>query len=193
MHLIERGNHFSQLQILFASNAYSAQIFVRKDALVKNWTLWLMTKIFPSTPIHLSHPRNLSKTEKIYLRSLSTQQAGKKKNFFKHRYLCSFYFIKKWKVALVYVCVFFPPYNNLYSVIKDLLGYPHFAMHDIFSITWAFFLGPFHLPDIPAKETLWTSEGRHQQSNGKRLLLGFQEQLFLITVLNTAVIRPINS
>lgn len=69
MYLIERGNSFSQLQILFTSNAYSAQIFVWKDALVKNWTLWLMTKIFPSTPVHLSYPRNLSKAEKIYLRT----------------------------------------------------------------------------------------------------------------------------
>lgn len=75
MYLIERGNNFSQLQILFASNAYSAQIFVWKDALVKNGTLWLMDKIFLSTAIHLSHPRNLSETEKIYLRSLSMQQA----------------------------------------------------------------------------------------------------------------------
>lgn len=144
---------------------------------------------------HSSKPSKKSFKNRKDLFEVFKYTAGrkKKKKIFKHRYLCSFYFIKKWKVALVYVCVFFPPYNNLYSVIKDLLGYPHFAMHDIFSITWAFFLGPFHLPDIPAKETLWTSEGRHQQSNGKRLLLGFQEQLFLITVLNTAVIRPINS
>lgn len=54
MYLIERGNNFSQLQIPFASHAYSA---VWKDALVKNWTLWLMAKF---------HTHFISATHKIF-------------------------------------------------------------------------------------------------------------------------------
>lgn len=57
MHLIERENHFSQLQIPFASQAYSAQIFVWKNALVKNWTPWLMARV---------HTHLISATQEIF-------------------------------------------------------------------------------------------------------------------------------